>query len=222
MNVLVFDTSSDTMFVNLSKEDSITDSKVVKTTKQQYNSAFLVSTTSEILEKNNLKMQNIDAVGINAGPGSFTGLRASATIARVIAQQLNIPAVGIPSMQIYSKLNTLDKKTICIMDARRGMAFVGIYDKNSKTVLEPCMVEYEKALSRAKQEDYFIVSDTRMGINLEEAGIAYIDFEKSDTDFGKFLMELVKDNLKTKDNTAFSWQKLKPLYIQTPPVSQKK
>ena len=213
MNVLVFDTSTDIMHVTLGRNSDVTDSRIVKTTEQHYNSAFLVSTIADLLKQNNLTMPEINALGVNIGPGSFTGLRASVTVARVIAQQLDIPVVGVPSMQVYSVLNDTEKNTLCIMDARREMAFVGIYGKKAEPIMEPCIVEYEKALSMAKEKDYFVICDKRMAKNFENC----VNFEESCVDFGAFLLELTHKKLKTGEN--FCWSELKPLYIQTPPIT---
>lgn len=213
MNLLVFDTSTDTMHVALAQNTQITASRVVKTTEHGYNSAFLVSTIAEILSQNNLRMKEVNAIGVNIGPGSFTGLRASVTVARVMAQQLEIPAVGVPSMQIYSMLNVADKNTLCVMDARRGMAFVGIYDQNAEPVLDPCMIEYEKALDMEKQGNYFVVCDSRMGKTLADC----TNFETIEANYGEFLIKLTQKYLETEK--SFNWSELKPLYIQTPPVT---
>jgi len=213
MNVLVFDTSTDIMHVTLGRNSDVTDSRTVKTTEQHYNSAFLVSTIADILKNNDLKMSDINVLGVNIGPGSFTGLRASVTVARVIAQQLDSPAVGVPSMQVYSMLNNTEKDALCIMDARRGMAFVGIYGKNAEPIVEPCIVEYEKALLMAKEKDYFVICDKRMAKNIDNC----VNFEEAGVDFGAFLLELTNKKLKTGEK--FCWNELKPLYIQSPPIT---
>lgn len=213
MNVLVFDSATDIMHVTLGSETGMTISRTVKTTERAYNSAFLVSTIKGILEQNNLKMPDISALGVNIGPGSFTGLRASVTVARVLAQQLDIPVAGVPSMQIYSMLNTTNNPALCLMDARRGMAFVGIYNNKSEPILEPCMMPYEEALAKAGEDDYFIICDSRMAKKIGGCTI----FEQSDADFGEFLFKLTRDKLSTENK--FSWSELKPLYIQTPPVT---
>ena len=76
----------------------ILSSKIVTNTDNKYHSAFLISTIKELLKANNLTPQDIDAIGTNIGPGSFTGIRACTTVARMFAQQLDIPAVGISSL----------------------------------------------------------------------------------------------------------------------------
>lgn len=204
MNVLVFDTSTDIMYATLGKGDAAPDSRQVSTTENSYNSAFLVSTIGEVLRQNGLTPKDLQAIGVNIGPGSFTGLRASVTVARVMAQQLDIPVVGIPSMQIYSMINATDKQTLCIMDAKRSMAYVGIYGKEGETVHAPSLMEYEKASAMEREGDYFVISDSVKG---------------SGVDFGIHLLTLTKKYLLTRPEGNFNWHELKPLYIQTPPIT---
>ena len=89
MKLLVFDTCLDKMYVVLRTEDKILSSKVVENTESKYHSAFLISTIREVLTNNDTRPEDLDAIGINIGPGSFTGIRACTTVARVMAQQLN-------------------------------------------------------------------------------------------------------------------------------------
>lgn len=222
MNILAFDTSTDIMYITLGKDDTIIDSRKIESTEQSYNSAFLVSTIAEILKTKHLDTNDIEAVGVNIGPGSFTGLRTSVTVARIIGQQREIPAVGISSFQVFSMLNNTEKNSLCLMDARRGRAYAGIYDKNADAILQPCAMEYEKALELAKSEDFFIISDSRMAKQLEEKGHKFIQFHKSDADFGEFLFKQVLKSLNQKGRKSFKWHDLKPLYIQPPPISTPK
>ena len=93
------------MYVTLAENDKILSSEVVTNKDNKYHSAFLISTIKEILKSNNLTPKDLDAIGTNIGPGSFTGIRACTTVARMMAQQLDLPAVGISSLDILSKIN---------------------------------------------------------------------------------------------------------------------
>lgn len=221
MTTLIFDTSSDRMFVTLSQNEKILDSKIVETDEHSYNSAHLVPTIADIIRRNNIAMDDIKAIGVNIGPGSFTGLRAGVTTARVIAQQLGIPAVGVPSFQIYSMLNNTEKDCLCLMDARRGKAYLGILNKSAEIVSEISAIEYDSAIELTKSKDYFIITDARMAKHLDIAGLSYTNFEESTADFGVFLASLVTKRLQSNNSSEFAWDKLKPLYIQPPPVHQK-
>ena len=110
------------MYVVLRTEKEILTSKVVENTESKYHSAFLISTIKSILKENNLKPADLDAIGINIGPGSFTGIRACTTVARVIAQQLNIKAIGVSSLEILSKLG--GENPIVALDARKNKAYL--------------------------------------------------------------------------------------------------
>ena len=93
MNILTFDTSLDKTYVSLSFDGEMLVSEVIENHNEKYHSAFLIPTIVSILKKYNITMKDIDVIGTNIGPGSFTGIRACVTVARVFAQQLNIPLV---------------------------------------------------------------------------------------------------------------------------------
>ena len=100
MITLAFDTCLDKMYAVIKKDGEVLSSKIVENKDNKYHSAFLISTLQEIMSKNNIKPQDVDLIAVNIGPGSFTGIRACVTVARVMAQQLNCKAVGISSLEI--------------------------------------------------------------------------------------------------------------------------
>jgi universal bacterial protein YeaZ len=105
MNLLAFDTCLDKMYITLANDNEILASKIVETTKEHYHSAFLISTIKNILIENHLTPQDIEVIATNIGPGSFTGIRACTTAARVFAQAVNAKTVGVSSLEILSRLN---------------------------------------------------------------------------------------------------------------------
>jgi len=48
----------------------------------------------KILQKNSFKLENIDGIEVNTGPGSFTGLRVGISIANTLGFFLKIPING--------------------------------------------------------------------------------------------------------------------------------
>ena len=70
------------MYVTLAENDKILLSEVVTNKDNKYHSAFLISTIKEILKSNNLTPKDLDAIGTNIGPGSFTGIRAPGILRR--------------------------------------------------------------------------------------------------------------------------------------------
>lgn len=204
MILLNFDTALNKTYVAISNDGNLLTSKIVENTEDNYHSAFLLSTIKEILKENNLTPKDVDLIGVNVGPGSFTGIRAALTVAKVMAQELNIKIVQIESLRILSKLNKTDKKSIVIMDARRSMAYVYKDD-------EIKLVNISEVKSILEQDDFEIISDKSMA---ESLAIDAIVYEKDNYDLGKILNELAYEN---KDNAILP-NELKALYIQPPPV----
>lgn len=210
MNILTFDTCLDKMYIGGNVEDKIISSKIVETTKEHYHSAFLISTIKEFLKENGLKTNDVDVVATNIGPGSFTGIRACTTVARIFAQQLNKKAVGVSSLEILSRINNLENKTLVALDARKEMAYVAIYD-NKKEILPPQAMLLENLKEMIKKEEYFIITDDKL-----QSVLGGVSYQQKDYDLGRFLVEITQEKLNTGFDT--DWQKLLPLYIQPPAV----
>ncbi len=206
MNILVFDTCLDKMYVALAKDNEIIDSKIIENHDNKYHSAFLISTIKNILKTNGLTPQNIDVIGTDIGPGSFTGIRACTTVARIFAQQLNIKAVGVSSLEILSKINPTDKKSIVALDARKNCAY--LYNDGEIQGA----VQLDKVKNMANSDDCYVITDDKL-LPL----IGGTSYQAKNFDLGRILAELVYKKLQNPD-TKTDWQSLKPLYIQPPPM----
>lgn len=214
MNILAFDTCLDKMYVALGTEKNILSSKVIETTKEHYHSAFLISTIKEILKENSITPDNVDVLVTNVGPGSFTGIRACTTVARVFAQGKNKKVLGISSLELLSKINKTDKKTLVALDARKDMAYSAIFNKGQQ-ISEPKAIQLDDLIEIISKEDYSIITD-----NALEEKLNGISYQTQKDDLGIYLIEIARQKLKSGSET--NWQKLLPLYIQPPTVTVKK
>ena len=192
------------MYVTLSENDRILGSNIVENHDNKYHSAFLISTIKNILQENNLTPKDLDAVGTNIGPGSFTGIRACTTVARVMAQQLDIQAVGVSSLEILAQIGGNDKKTAVALDARKNCAY--FYDGEVRGALQ--LDEVKEIL--AGEKELFLVTDDKLKNIL--GGNSY---QEKEYPLGEILAHLSYEKLR---NGEHHWSQLKPLYIQPPPM----
>ncbi|MCM1339213.1 MAG: tRNA (adenosine(37)-N6)-threonylcarbamoyltransferase complex dimerization subunit type 1 TsaB [Muribaculaceae bacterium] len=204
MKILVFDTCLDKMYVTLAQDEKILTSRIVTNQGNKYHSAFLISTIKEVLRENNLTPQDIDALGTNIGPGSFTGIRACTTVARMLAQQLNIKAVGVSSLEILAELNTENKPTIVALDARKNCAY--LYKDNEIKGA----VQIEEIKQILEKDSYTLITDDKLQPIL--GGKSY---QQQEYPLGEILAGLTFKKLQSEET---KWQNLKPLYIQPPGV----
>ena len=79
-----------------------------------------------------------DAVAVSAGPGSYTGLRIGASVAKGLAYGLNVPLLAVPTLQIMAAgavaelrnqgITEAGKTLLCPMiDARRMEVYNAFY-----------------------------------------------------------------------------------------------
>lgn len=199
MITLAFDTCLDKMYAVLKKDGEILASKVVENTGNKYHSAFLISTLQEIMSLNDVKLQDVNLIAVNIGPGSFTGIRACVTVARVMAQQLDCKAVGVSSLEILSRL--ADKNPLVALDARKDSAYL-YYDGEIRGA-----IRLEEVQEIIKNGEYSVITDDKLQPIL--GGTSY---QQITCQLGEILADIAENK-----NAEGNWRKLKPLYIQPPP-----
>ncbi|MEZ4858866.1 MAG: tRNA (adenosine(37)-N6)-threonylcarbamoyltransferase complex dimerization subunit type 1 TsaB [Flavobacteriaceae bacterium] len=83
----------------------------------------------EVLKESHTPLEEIAAIAISKGPGSYTGLRIGVSAAKGLCFALNVPLIAIPTLQILALQG--DPKTdfiIPMIDARRMEVYVSIYN----------------------------------------------------------------------------------------------
>ena len=212
MKILTFDTALNKTYISLSEGNKIIENPIIENSEDKYHSAFLIAEIANILKRNNLKMQDINAIGINIGPGSFTGIRACTTVGRVIAQQINAKLTGISSLEILSKIN--EGKTLVTLDARKNSAYCAIYENNIE-IEPPKLLKVEELIETAK--NYKVISDTAMYNKLKGNNIDAINYETGNYPLNEYLSRITFEKLKNNKDD-FNWAKVRPLYIQPPSI----
>lgn len=217
MKILTFDTSLDKTYVTLSDNGNFLADEIIENHNEKYHSAFLIPTLVSILKNNKLTMQDIDVIGTNIGPGSFTGIRACVTVARVMAQQLDIPLVGVSSLEILSNINNSLKKTVVVLDARKQQFYTAIYENGKE--LQPPKLTTKEDLLKLSFENSCVISDEVSHEVLKEISVDTKIYTKINADLGKYLNNLVLQKISAAQKDEYLWAKLKPLYLQAPPVT---
>lgn len=105
-------------------------------------SQTLLPMLDEIVKMTETDLEDVDAIALAKGPGSFTGLRIGSATAKGLGLALNKPIVAVPTMDAIAYNLYHAEGYICpIIDARRNHVYTGIYAWNRdefEVVKEQC------------------------------------------------------------------------------------
>lgn len=143
--ILIIETSTEVCSVALTVDGKLVD---LAESKEGQNHARLVTVfAEELMERNNIKPEELVAVAVSKGPGSYTGLRIGVSTAKGICYARHIPLIAIGTLEAMTKhvMNNRslynipeNKPTLfCPMiDARRMEVFSMLFNDDG-SVLNP-------------------------------------------------------------------------------------
>lgn len=117
MRVMILDTSSANLYISFVEDDEEIFSCVRKTINNH--SELLLDSIKEGLDSLNLQVKDFDKIIVGIGPGSYTGLRVSLTVAKTFAWTLNIPLYTIDSLDILGSGLFTNNGTYVIMNVAK-------------------------------------------------------------------------------------------------------
>ena len=155
MYQLLLDSSNKFLSVGLSKDGKVIDKIFYEAWQRQ--SEMMVTEIDNILKRNGVNKEDLDAVVVGIGPGSYTGVRIGVTIAKTIAYSLKIKLYAKSSLSL---LKHQEFPTICLFNARSGRSYFGVYE-GKKVIEKDAVLENDKVLEYIKEHpDYLVKGDT--------------------------------------------------------------
>lgn len=119
-------------------------------------SQTLLPMLDEIVRMIELDINEIDAIAVAAGPGSFTGLRIGSATAKGLGFALGKPLIHIPTVDGLAYNLWGSRDLVCpLMDARRNQAYTGIYefvDGKMHIIKEQCAVAIDEIIAHVNHE----------------------------------------------------------------------
>ena len=129
----------------------------------QTQSEYMIQEIDKLLTKHSLTKDDIKDIIVTIGPGSYTGVRISLTIAKVASLALAIPLYTVSSLHVLKKDN---EPSICLMNARSGRSYIGVY-KGKVCILKDQVMKNEDVLNYINEHpDYIVCGDTKY-LNIE-------------------------------------------------------
>lgn len=136
MRALAIDTSNYVMGVALLSENEVMG-EIITNVKKNH-SVRLMPAIEQLLKECDTRPTELEKIIVAAGPGSYTGVRIGVTVAKTLAWSLQIPIVGVSSLEALAANAAAFNGYICpLFDARRQQVYTGLYTyENGLTVRE--------------------------------------------------------------------------------------
>ena len=126
MYVLAFDTATDVVTVAIGRDGVPLGALQLASGREH--AERLVPAIRTLVADTGIALDRLAAIAVGVGPGRFTGLRVGVTTAKVMAQALAIPVVGISTLDLVAfPLRHTRRDVVAVIDARRREVFWARY-----------------------------------------------------------------------------------------------
>ena len=131
MLILGIETASSTASVALMREDSLLSEHSVHHTRTH--SETVMPMVEHMLTELGFAPNQLGAIAVNCGPGSFTGVRIGVCAANAMGAALHIPVVGVNALEVlYENVRFWPGKVCAMIDARNDNAYFAQYENGAQ------------------------------------------------------------------------------------------
>lgn len=164
--ILNIETSTDVCSVALTSEGQVLDHR--ENYDGQTHASLLSQYVKEMLNYARSREMKLDAIAVSIGPGSYTGLRIGLSEAKGLAFGLQIPLIGVNTLQLLT-VSTMFNHFIeedgergllyvPMIDARRMEVYTAAYNPALEAILEPqAMILDEHSFEHLLEQGYTLV-----------------------------------------------------------------
>lgn len=130
MLILALDTASPSGSIAVLRGEKVIG--VVATDSSETYSSRMFRQLEFLLAELQLMRDAFDLFAVNAGPGSFTGLRVGLTAAKGWAEVYGKPVVPVSGLQAIADQSCGNEAVAPLLDARRGEVYFGFYERSER------------------------------------------------------------------------------------------
>ncbi len=138
--ILHIETSTELCSVALSCENRCL--AVKENSEGRNHATMLLPFIENLLNEQNIRINQLDAISVSSGPGSYTGLRIGLSTAKGLCYGAGIPLISVSTLQTmslgFSQQHQLAASDLLcpMIDARRMEVYTALYDKGGNIIEE--------------------------------------------------------------------------------------
>jgi tRNA threonylcarbamoyladenosine biosynthesis protein TsaB len=152
--ILNIDTALEVANISIAENGVIVQS--AENDQQKDHAAWIHNAIKKLFEKTGKHIDQLNAVAVSNGPGSYTGLRVGLSTAKGLCYVQNIPLITVNTLELMAfsakknlqmapaipdcRLPTADCLICPMIDARRMEVFAGVYNWNMEEIMKPSAI----------------------------------------------------------------------------------
>ena len=112
----------------------------------------------EIIAETEISINDLNAIAVSSGPGSYTGLRIGVSAAKGLSFSLNIPLISVDTLtSLANQVLFFDGLIIPMIDARRMEVYSAVFNPNKEIIRKvEAEILTENSFNEIVEKIYFI------------------------------------------------------------------
>lgn len=187
---------------------------IAENSSQKDHASWLQPSILDLSKNNEFSLDDLDAIAVTIGPGSYTGLRVGLATAKGLCFALNKPLIAINTLDLMaSGAVSVQTELICPMiDARRMEVYTAIYDKDLQYLLKPTSIILDPSSFEKKLAAHTI---SFFGNGSGKFSSICKNYNASFPDITTNMDNMITMAEKSMENNVFAdLQTIEPLYIK--------
>ena len=210
MKILAIETSGIACSAALKVNDDIVELMEVAPKKH---ASLILPMINSLLQQASLSLQDVDAIAVANGPGSFTGIRIACSVVQGLAFAAKLPVIPVSSLQTLAqsayRLHQC-KSVIAAFDARMQEVYWGAFELSAQGIMHACGQEFVASPSAVT------CSDNRTWIGAGEGFVAYPELSKLVNSVYPDIVPHAKDlaHLASHSKIFLDAEQIQPVYLR--------
>jgi tRNA threonylcarbamoyladenosine biosynthesis protein TsaB len=168
--ILSIETSTEVCSVAIHEDDCLLS--YAESRRQKSHSSLLLSMIDQVLSNAKITKNELSAIAVSKGPGSYTGLRIGTSTAKGLCYAFEIPLMGIDTLEAMaeeaSEHLSEPSYIISMLDARRAEVYCEIFDEHKRLIAAPAAIVLDHSSFTELCDDHRLVFVGDGAIKAEE------------------------------------------------------